>query len=87
MGYKIKIRKNATGEVRIYDTECEWQGDGNIWLLTEGNFGCDCNCHDFFEQAGDKDEWEECGCSEDKYTIIEAILESGEIVKIDERGG
>ena len=61
MGYKVAIRKVATGEVRIYEEALDWPGD---YLWTDGNYGCDCNRALFFAEAGGEDRREvdiECG--------------------------
>ena len=82
----ILLRNNRTGETRWYDDEMDWS-DGSMYLWTEGNYGCDCNRHLFFERAagiGD-DEGEDVGCSEVLYTAVEAVLPTGEVIPLDDQ--
>ena len=80
----ILLRNNRTGETRWYDDEMDWS-DGSEFLWTEGNYGCDCNRHLFFERAagiGD-DEGEDVDCGEVLYTAVEAVLATGEVIPLD----
>jgi len=82
MSYKVAIRKNSTGEVRIYDMECEWDADGSMFSWTEGNYGCDCNRELFFERANGIEihtEW----CSVRRFSVLYAQLPNGEKLPID----
>lgn len=74
MGYKIAIRKVATGETRVWQSEHDWRetpGPEYLGLMeespdaywwTEGNGGCDCNRFLHFEYAGqpERPAWEIC---------------------------
>jgi hypothetical protein len=83
--YKVKIRNNKTGEVRVYEDECEWH-ENSVWFWTKGNFGCDCNRHLLFHRAvGDESDYDvECDDGKNrKYSAIDAVLESGEVVVLD----
>lgn len=72
----ITIRKNSTGEQRQYADDQEW--DGNfIW--SEGNFGCDCNRHLFFERASGKECDDDFPCGTTEYTVI-SIIRDGEVL-------
>ncbi|KAB0269039.1 hypothetical protein [Microvirga brassicacearum] len=58
MTYRVAIRKNSTGEVRLYTSPVEWsppEGDSDEsptqWLWTEGNYASDGNRETFFEDA------------------------------------
>jgi hypothetical protein len=86
MSYDILIRKNATGEIRTYTFDCDWEGDGDIYWLTEGNYGCDCNRFLCFERAvGIEPDWDQAQCGEGDYSILSAILPGGERIDIDDR--
>lgn len=58
------ILKNATGEVRKYESHeilegCDESPSSYIWQ--EGNFHCDCNRELFFERAAEREiETEQC---------------------------
>ncbi len=86
MKYKVTIRKNDTGEVRIKDMKSiEW-GDHSVYWWTEGNFGCDCNRDREFKRAGGEeidpdDDSDRCG--DTAYTALFAELENGKQVQID----
>ena len=77
--YKVAIRKNETGEIRVVEHESEWE-DHHIFLWTEGNYGCDCNREGFFTHG---EEWPE-ECSEGRYSALYAELEDGTRITIDE---
>lgn len=85
MSFSIDIRKNATGEVRTYKFNFDWEDHTFFWL-TEGNFGCDCNRHLEFERAGGErgpNDIEDTHCSEGRYTILHATLPDGSRIPID----
>jgi hypothetical protein len=86
MSYDILIRKNATGEIRRYTLNgCKWEGDSDLWWLTDGNYGCDCNRFLAFERAGGiEPDWETAKCGDGAYSILSAILPSGEKIDIDD---
>lgn len=78
------IRKNETAEVRPCIQPHAWE-DSSEWWWTEGNGGCDCNRHLYFERAGGVDpHWSEGECSEGKYTIVEIIFPDGTSLDIEE---
>jgi len=84
MGYKVAIRKNSTGEVRVCSIESEWEEDGatdEFWW-TEGNFACDCNrAIKFALAAGERDTNVVCGHT--LYTCLYAELPDGSRVPLD----
>jgi hypothetical protein len=81
MPYKIAIRKNETGEVRIVEQGLHW-GDGSLYWWTHGNFACDCNRDDVFRRDGE-DEDDSCGNT--RFSVLYAELEDGTKIPIDER--
>jgi hypothetical protein len=83
MPYDVLIRKNATGEIRRRKIDDLWD-DVSLYLWTEGNFGCDCNRHLDFERAADHDPGDDWPCGELAYTVIKAILPTGQEIAIDE---
>jgi hypothetical protein len=61
---EIHIQDTSTGETRTYNDKCPW----SEYMWTDGNFGCDCNRHLFFERAiGNEPDDAECG--ETRYLI------------------
>jgi hypothetical protein len=49
-GYNVHITDTTTGEAVVYRYHYSW-ADGSEYLWSEGNYGCDCNRHIFFEEA------------------------------------
>lgn len=67
----VLIRKNETGEVRVYKYELDRDEDGsfNTYIWEEGNYACDCNRMLFFARVnGEEEDWES-PCSDYKYSI------------------
>lgn len=84
MSYKVAIRNNLTGEVRVHNDKYEW-GESSDFLWTEGNYGCDCNRHLFFERTGGREPDDtEDGCSSWRYTIDYVELEDGTRIKLED---
>lgn len=81
-GYKVLIRNNETGEERFVDFTVPWEEHHN-YLWTEGNYGCDCNRHLFFERAiGVEPDDEKCG--DEKYSALYALLPDGTQEPLDD---
>lgn len=86
MGYQVAIRHIPTGEVRMHEytykdwefPNDEWSGD--IYMWTEGNYGCGCNLSNFFRGDEEFDE-----CNQD-YKALYALLPDGRLVDIEEYG-
>lgn len=73
MSYKILICNNASNEERLCEIDGEW-GEASEYLWTEGNYGCDCNRHLFFERSkGLKPSIDDAKCGESQYSIRYAI--------------
>lgn len=51
MSYTVHIRKNATGETRVYLEAMPWE-EQTERMWSEGNYSCDCNRHLLLERAG-----------------------------------
>jgi len=88
MKYKVKIRNNETKEIRICDQRSlDWDrnnDEGQLFWWTEGNFGCDCNRGAEFERAKDMSyDIINSSCGHNKYSVIEAIFENGDVLEID----
>ena len=83
MTYKVAIRNNATGEVRIQEQEgLEWRDSSLFWWTRrEGNFGCDCNRAQVFACDAEPDN-ETCGYT--RFTVLYAELADGSRIPIDE---
>jgi hypothetical protein len=85
MSYDILIRENATGEIRRYTVDADWERECDLYWLTEGNYSCDCNRFLAFERAnGIEPDWAQAKCGEGDYSVLIAILPSGEIIRIDD---
>jgi hypothetical protein len=93
MSFKIAIRKNATGEVRVYELEgCDWNDHSLFWLSRgQGNFGCDCNRELEFARAGgpgpgDDPDWNDLQteCGHERFDILYAEMPDGCQVKVDD---
>ena len=80
--YKVAIRKNETGEIRLCEQNLEWDEHSDSWW-TEGNMSCDCNRFLEFERAGGKNpEWDSAKCSKGKYSALYAELPDGTKIKL-----
>ncbi len=86
MKYRVRIRCNATGEIRL-SAPCDWPDDGSLFLWEEGNMVCDCNRKAEFLRADlvseEEIEREEFPCGRSEYAAIEAIRDDGLVFKID----
>ncbi len=81
MGYKVKIKENATGEIR---TTMHFDFEYHDFNWEQGNHSCDCNRQLLFEQAGNEPISEDVDCSGHLFTAIEAILDDGTVIQIDD---
>lgn len=81
--FKIAVRQNATGVVRLYDMgpDIGWDG-GTVYWLTDGNYGCDCNREQSFRRAGGEPDGE-TSCGDDRYSIPYVVLDDGEKIAIE----
>jgi hypothetical protein len=79
----IYIRKEATKEVRTYTDPHPWEA-GSDYLWSDGNYGCDCNRHLFFERAAGHEPNEDCECGEEAY-MLRIEDDSGKELYRDER--
>jgi hypothetical protein len=82
--YKVRIRKNSTGEERDCVMDMEWHGpdengDRDLFWWTEGSFGCDCNRAIVFYNKY-RDDYP-CGFTE--YTVLYVELPDSTHVPID----
>ena len=67
----VHIRKNETGEVRIWKDDLNLHEDGspNLFMWVYGNYSCDCNRRLFFARVNGEDEDWESDCSNTEYSI------------------
>lgn len=84
MPYKVAIRNNATGEIRIHEGEGNWEMDdpntgfGSSYWWLEGNGGCDCNREALWRRAGGEDvSGLEVPCSDGRFAVLYAQLPNG----------
>ena len=87
-GYKVALRNNATGEVRLIPYEYNWgdpddgtSGEASHFLWTEGNYGCDCNRALWFYDWGPESEDRECGYT--AFSALYAELPDGRRIQLD----
>ena len=82
--YKVAIKNNETGEVRVSTQNFEFEAHTE-WAWTEGNYGCDCNRHLEFERAiGNTPDFDEAICGDDKYSVLYFEIDDGEIINIED---
>ena len=80
--YRVLLRRNADGTERWVDYEYEIEPHDYLW--TEGNYGCDCNRHLFFELAGGSEADEDVPCGETLYTAVKAVAPDGAEIPLDD---
>lgn len=81
--YKVLLRNNETGEERWIEYRHEWD-ESSDYMWTEGNYGCDCNRHLFFERAaGREPDIDEHTCGDTHYTAVCAELPDGTRHELD----
>lgn len=81
--YKVAIKNNETGEIRIGDQKGITWGEHSHYWWTEGNYGCDCNREWEFQRAGDEDTTYNPMCGNTRYTVLYAELDDGSKIYID----
>lgn len=79
MSYDVRIRKNATGEVRTVHQDLPWNDSSHFWW-TDGNMGCECNLGIQF--YGDEESEEDFDCNDGSFTAVEAIMPGGIIIPL-----
>jgi len=90
MKYKVRIKNKNTQEIRTCTMETlEWDKHSLFWW-TDGNYGCDCNREIVFRRAGgepelNEKEFKDLECGDNRFTVIEAILEDSTIISIDQK--
>ena len=81
MKIDVHIRKNETGEERVYCDDTEWLDRGECtaeagvcWMYEEGNYSCDCNRELFFERArGNDPDLDDVRCSDGRFTVTKIV--------------
>ena len=81
-GYKVLLRNNETGEERFADYPFQWE-EYHDYMWVDGNYGCDCNRHLFFERANGVEPNDE-KCGDEKYSALYALLPNGTRHELDE---
>lgn len=81
--YRVAIRQNATGEIRIREFDSEWE-EGSDFLWEEGNYSCDCNRSTFFHQSG-PDTLDSGKCGDERFDVISITLPDGTEVYSEQR--
>lgn len=83
MRFRIALRKNATGEIRVFDDDFD-SVSALEFMWRDGNYACDCNRHLYFERARDgfteADEesvWVGASCGDGRYTVLYAECPNG----------
>jgi hypothetical protein len=81
---EVHIRRVADGVVRVHRDG--WHSDAGSpdFIWSDGNFGCDCNRHDFFEQAAGKETEGHYQCGTTAYVVDRIVLLNGEVVYADD---
>ena len=86
-GYKVAIRNNATGELRIATMDVP--DDGATFWWKDGNMSCDCNRElEWLRAGGQHEEAEkvfksETVCSTGRFTVPYIELRDGKRLEID----
>lgn len=62
----VHIRKNKTGEIRIYNDIIYFD---DVYMWEDGNYSCDCNRRLFFARANNEEEDWESGCGNTEYSV------------------
>lgn len=83
MSYKVALRKNDTGEVRIVEwPHSDWDENAEFFW-TEGNFFCDCNrAMTWHDVSGDPDPDSACGTT--AYAVAYVELPDGTRLEIED---
>jgi hypothetical protein len=86
--YRILIRDNQTKEERLSRPfDFGEFDDGQLFWLTEGNYGCDCNRSLEFQRSDGRHEslvhWNQ-PCGNERFSILKAILSDGSEREVDD---
>ena len=79
VSYNVIMTDNESGETKSCRLDLPWE-DGSAYWWREGNYSCDCNRVSVFYPNLDEEPDE---CTESKFTVHFAVLDSGECIKID----
>lgn len=85
MPYTVRIRRNFDNLIRTRTMDLDWSddNDSSLFWWTEGNFGCDCNREWEFQRAAGEQESDDPECSEHRYSVLDAALPDGRVIRID----
>lgn len=89
MTYRVALRKNDTGEVRMIDFAFQWEPESHFYLWSDGgNYSCDCNRALFWIRADGReptdDEFASVKCGETRFTALYAELPDGSRTTLDD---
>ncbi len=88
MSYTVRIKNNATGEIRVSRViDLPWEEHSDFWWL-EGNMGCDCNREVEWRRAGGEIIDDVCSpeCSDGRFCVIDATLDDGRVIILQGEG-
>lgn len=78
MTYKVAIRDNTTGEVRVREMSLDWKEHSAFWWRRgDGNMGCDCNRRLEFERAAGGEPGLDQPCGHSRYDVLYVELPDG----------
>lgn len=81
MSYLVHITDTQTGEQRVRTMDLDWI-DGSAYWWSDGNFGCDCNRADVFEDNAN--ECVERPCGHGRY-VVRCVTHDGATLYEDDR--
>lgn len=87
MSYTVRIKNNATGEIRASrQIDLPWEEHSDFWWL-EGDMGCDCNRELEFRRAGGENiDVGDTECSDGRFRVIDATLDDGRVIVLQGEG-
>lgn len=85
----ITLRRNSDGKTLTFEDEWtdspryrgspQWEPRNAVFQWTDGNGGCDCNRHLYFERAlgraDSEDLWDEAVCGDELYTLVDLSVD------------
>jgi hypothetical protein len=80
--YKVAMRNNATGEVRVIEEHLDWRpptddSQGSAYWHLDGNMECDCNREWDWVRVNDPDDDNTYACGSERFSIMYVELPDG----------